>query len=161
MRIGVVSDTHNNLPNVRKIVALFNEARVDRVVHTGDITQPKVLHAFSELNAPMVGVFGNNDHDPEGLATIASSLGFDFVHPPLELNWHSRKILVVHDPRDFEGVLDSSFHLALHGHTHLHTHYEGDAGVLFNPGESAGVMEGYNRIGIVDLETLKAEVLYF
>jgi putative phosphoesterase len=161
MRIGVVSDTHNNLPNVRKIVALFNEARVDRVVHTGDITQPKVLHAFSELNAPMVGVFGNNDHDPEGLATLASSLGFDFYHPPLELNWHSRKILVVHDPRDFEGVLDASFHLALHGHTHLYTHYEGENGVLFNPGESAGMMPGYNRIGIVDLETLKAEVLYF
>ena len=39
--------------------------------------------------------------------------------------------------------------------------YEGDDGVLFNPGESAGMMEGYNRIGIVDLETLKAEVLYF
>jgi putative phosphoesterase len=161
MRIGVVSDTHNNLPNVRKIVALFNEAGVDRVVHTGDITQPKVLHAFSELNAPMVGVFGNNDHDPEGLATLASSLGFDFSHPPLELNWHSRKILVVHDPRDFEGILDASFQLALHGHTHLYTHYEGENGVLFNPGESAGLMAGYNRIGIVDLETLKAEVLYF
>ena len=36
MRIGVVSDTHNNLKNVAKIVELFNEARVDRVIHTGD-----------------------------------------------------------------------------------------------------------------------------
>ena len=39
MRIGVVSDTHNNLKNVRRIVELFNAAAVDRVIHTGDITQ--------------------------------------------------------------------------------------------------------------------------
>ena len=38
MRIGVVSDTHNNLKNTRRIVELFNEAEVDRVIHTGDIT---------------------------------------------------------------------------------------------------------------------------
>ncbi len=161
MRIGVVSDTHNNLPNVRKIVTLFNEAGVDRVVHTGDITQPKVLHAFSGLDAPMVGVFGNNDHDPEELSRLAISLGFELHHPPLELNWHNRKILVVHDPRDFEGVLDSSFHLALHGHTHLHAHYESESGLIFNPGESAGMMAGHNRVGVVNLETMRAESLYF
>ncbi len=41
MRIGVVSDTHNHLANVGRIVELFNEAGVERVVHTGDITQAK------------------------------------------------------------------------------------------------------------------------
>ena len=43
MKVGVVSDTHNNLKNCNKIVALFNEAGVDRVIHTGDITQAKTL----------------------------------------------------------------------------------------------------------------------
>ncbi|GIR63688.1 MAG: hypothetical protein CM15mP68_3540 [Pseudomonadota bacterium] len=43
MRIGVVSDTHNNLKNVRRIVELFNTAAVDRVIHTGDITQAKTI----------------------------------------------------------------------------------------------------------------------
>jgi predicted phosphodiesterase len=43
MRIGVVSDTHNNLRNVTRIVELLNEAGVERVVHTGDITQAKTL----------------------------------------------------------------------------------------------------------------------
>ena len=38
MRIGVVSDTHNNIKNVGKIVELFNASGVDRVIHTGDIT---------------------------------------------------------------------------------------------------------------------------
>ena len=70
MRIGVVSDTHNQLRNVRRIVELFNSARVDRVVHTGDITQGRTLEAFAGLEAPLVGVFGNND-EREPLRAVA------------------------------------------------------------------------------------------
>ena len=58
MKIGVVSDTHNNLKNVREIIALFNDAAVERVIHTGDITQAKVMEAFALLNAPLFGVYG-------------------------------------------------------------------------------------------------------
>ena len=43
MRIGIVSDTHNNLKNCRKIVELFNDLTVDHVIHTGDITQAKTI----------------------------------------------------------------------------------------------------------------------
>ena len=55
MRIGIVSDTHNNLRNVAKIVELFNAARVDRVIHTGDITQAKTIHAFRHAGGAVVG----------------------------------------------------------------------------------------------------------
>ena len=36
MRIGGVSDTHNNLKNCRRIVQMFDDPSVDAVVHTGD-----------------------------------------------------------------------------------------------------------------------------
>ena len=49
-RIGVVSDTHNNLANTARIVELFNTAGVDRVVHTGDISQPK--RSCASTNGP-------------------------------------------------------------------------------------------------------------
>ncbi len=58
MRIGVVSDTHNHLSNTARIVDLFNAARVDRVVHTGDITQARTLRVLAALDAPLVGVLG-------------------------------------------------------------------------------------------------------
>ena len=73
MRIGVVSDTHNNLKNCRRIVQLFNDARVDAVVHTGDITQGKTLAVFASLAAPLYGVFGNNDQERGGLNAAARS----------------------------------------------------------------------------------------
>ena len=63
MLIGIVGDTHNNLKNISKICDIFNAEKVDLVVHTGDITLPKSLKAFRELNCKLLGVFGNNDID--------------------------------------------------------------------------------------------------
>ena len=85
MRIGVVSDTHNNLKNVRRIVELFNAAAVDRVIHTGDITQAKTIEVFSQLDAPMSGVFGNNDQERTSLEAAIERYGFEFYEPPLQL----------------------------------------------------------------------------
>ena len=59
MILGVVGDTHNNLLNVEKIINIFNGRNVDKVVHTGDITQAKTLGKFSRLNCPLLGVYGN------------------------------------------------------------------------------------------------------
>ncbi|MDD9973593.1 MAG: metallophosphoesterase family protein, partial [Candidatus Poribacteria bacterium] len=36
MKLGVMSDSHDNIPNVKRAVALFNEIGVDLVVHAGD-----------------------------------------------------------------------------------------------------------------------------
>jgi hypothetical protein len=161
MRIGIVSDTHNNLRNVGRIVELFNEAGVERVIHTGDITQAKTLEVFGRLQAPMWGVFGNNDQEREALENAIAAHGFVFQEPPFELEWHERRIIVVHDPLEFEGALDDRHHLALHGHTHLYRYEARDGRVIFNPGECAGHMKGFNAIGVVDLEDLTAQLLKF
>ena len=161
MRIGVVSDTHNNLRNVARIVALFNDAGVERVIHTGDITQAKTLHAFANLQAPLHGVFGNNDQERASLEQAANSHGFAFADPPLELAWCGRRILVVHDPLEFDGVLNASHELALHGHTHLYRLERKTRQTIFNPGECAGHMRGLNAVGVVDLADLETRLLKF
>jgi putative phosphoesterase len=162
MRIGVVSDTHNNLRNVARIVELLNGADVDRVIHTGDVTQAKTLDVLSKLEAPLVGVWGNNDEgERHALEPAAELHGFEFYDPPLELHWAERRLVIVHDPRDFDGALRPHHHLALHGHTHLHTEERQGETLIFNPGECAGHMQGRNAIGIVDLLSLEAEILRF
>jgi putative phosphoesterase len=99
MRIGVVGDTHNQMTNVDTIVELFRAARIERLIHTGDITQPSVLERFARLDVPLVGVFGNNDDsERERLAREAARLGMDLADPPRTIEWAGRRILVVHDP---------------------------------------------------------------
>ncbi|MEE4384541.1 MAG: YfcE family phosphodiesterase [Pseudomonadales bacterium] len=162
MRIGIVSDTHNHLANVARIVELFNEAGVERVIHTGDITQAKTLEVFARLEMPLHGVFGNNDAgEREALEAAIDRLGFRFADPPLELAWHGRRLMVVHDPLEFEGALAPHHDVALHGHTHrLRIEREG-ARLTFNPGECAGHMQGLNAVGVLDLATLEPELLKF
>jgi len=126
MRIGIVSDTHNNLDNCRQIVDLFNKAGVEQVVHTGDITQAKTIDVFAHLEMPMVGVFGNNDLERDTLDHAIEHHGFNFVEPPLSLVWAERRLLVVHDPL-----------------------------------ELAGMMQGFNAIGILDLHQLETEIVTF
>ena len=160
MRVGVVSDTHNNLKNVRTIVELFNAEGVDRVIHTGDISQAKTLEVLACLDAPLFGVFGNNDQEREALTQAIERYGFAFQDPPLHLNWCERSIIVVHDPLEFEGHLADQ-ELALHGHTHRYRLETSGNLVVFNPGECAGMMAGRNAIGVVDLRTLECRVLNF
>jgi putative phosphoesterase len=162
VRIGVVSDTHNHLANVARIVELLNRAGVERVVHTGDITQPKTLAVLARLEAPLHGVFGNNDAgEREGLARVAIELGIALADPPLELAWAERRLVVVHDPRDLATAWRPDQAVALHGHTHRHSLERPAGRLLFNPGECAGHLPGHNAVGVVDLATLGAELLRF
>ena len=76
MRIGVVSDTHNQSRNVLEIIRIFNAEEIDHVIHTGDITTAKTLEMFSKLDVPLSGVFGNNDVDVDSLMRVASLNNF-------------------------------------------------------------------------------------
>lgn len=160
MRIGIVSDTHNHLRNVRRIVELFAGAEVDRVVHTGDITQAKTLDVFGQLRVPLFGVFGNNDVERDALDAAIGRNGFAFFEPPLSLTWEERELVVVHDPLDLDAI-EGAPRIALHGHTHrLHLQDDGSR-LTFNPGECAGHLPGHNAVGVLDLATLHTELLRF
>ena len=162
MRIGVVGDTHNMMTNVARIVELFREARVERVVHTGDITQPKVLDQFATLEVPLLGVFGNNDEGTRAeLSAQAGLAGMDLVDPPRTIEWGKRRILIAHDPEEIPITLPAEIDLILHGHTHRHRLEERDGALIFNPGECAGMLAGRNAVGVVDLLSLRADLLRF
>ena len=79
LRIGLTGDTNNNLKNVAKICDIFNYQNLDFVIHTGDISLPKTLYAFDDLNVPLKGVFGNNDQEEkEDLIKVCAEKGFLF-----------------------------------------------------------------------------------
>jgi uncharacterized protein len=161
LRIGVISDTHNHLRNVSRIVELLNRAGVERVVHTGDITQAKTLEVLAQLSAPLFGVYGNNDLEREELESTAARFGISLVDPPLALDWAARRLVVVHDPLDLASLPDDEGRVALHGHTHRLTIERPTGGLVFNPGECAGHLPGRNAVGVVSLESLEIDLLYF
>ena len=161
MRIGVISDTHDNARNVARIVEVLREARVERVIHTGDITRAATLRMLAEIAVPVFGVFGNNDRDRGALAEVAAELGFELAEPPLELHWAGRRITVVHDRRAHPELALGTRDVLLHGHDHRYSLERVNGTLIFNPGECAGWLEGRNAVGVLDLARLDAELLRF
>mgnify|MGYP006111190035 FL=1 len=163
MLVGVVSDTHNNIKNIKKIIALFNEEQVDLVIHTGDISKSTTLEIFSNLNSPLVGVFGNNDRIEEGLKEVCEVYDFNFQEPPLSLTLENKKVAVFHEPELIEGYIKDhqDTDLILHGHTHRYKEEKVGDIIYFNPGESAGSMEGKSAIGLINMRNLKIKRIFF
>ena len=163
MLIGVVSDTHNNLKNIKQIISLFNNEKVSLVIHTGDITNSTSLKEFSNLNCDLVGVYGNNDRNEIGLKDVAKKNNFNLKDPPNVIRLKNKNIAIFHEPDSIDDFLErnQNIDIVFHGHTHRHRHETKNDTLLFNPGESAGMVQGSNVIGVVDLESLEIKKIFF
>lgn len=163
MKIGVVSDTHNNLKNIEIIINLFNDIEVPVVIHTGDISNASTLEHFSKLNSKLIGVYGNNDRNESGLKEVAQKNKFQFQEPPRRLSLLDREIAVFHEPDKVDQFLseNQSTEVVLYGHTHRYENTIKNGVLFFNPGESAGMQKGSNAIGILDLKNMEAKRIFF
>ena len=151
MKIGLISDTHDNLPLIKKAVEFFNKNNVDLVLHAGDYIAPFSLGPLFELSMDWQGVFGNNDGDKKLLTE--KSLG-KIKEPPLFLELNSRKIAVVHDFRKLE------VDVIIFGHTHKPQIEKTGNILLVSPGEAGAWLSGKSSVAILDLSDLSAEIFY-
>ena len=163
MKIGVVSDTHNNLKNIEIIINLFNEIKVPIVIHTGDISNANTLEQFSKLNSKLIGVYGNNDRNELGLEEVAQKNKFQFQDPPRKLSLLDKEIVIFHEPDKIDQFLSENklIDVVLYGHTHRYENNVKNGVLFFNPGESAGMQKGSNAIGILDLKIMEAKRIFF
>jgi putative phosphoesterase len=139
MKIGVLSDTHDQGELIRKAVNIFNDEKVSLVIHCGDWVSPFILHFFKELKAPMRGVFGNNDGDKFRHLTFKDKWGLDLQYEErfLEMEIDQRRLAVFHG--DYTGLVDAlvtcgKYDLVLHGHTHQKVNQHHGKTLSLNPG---------------------------
>lgn len=163
MMIGVISDTHNNIKNIDKIISLFNNEKVDLVIHTGDITKAETLKRFSLLNCPLTGVFGNNDRSEIGLQEVCDENNFKFQEPPLSLKLDKKLVVVFHEPDLIDKYIKDhqEVDIIIHGHTHRYREETIEDTIYFNPGESAGFLEGKSALGLINTKNLTIERIFF
>ncbi len=139
MKIGVISDTHDQQELILQSVQMLNEADVGLVIHCGDWVSPFILHAFKGLRMPMKGVFGNNDGDKFRHLKFSQELGLDIVYEDrfLELSIDNRKIAVFHG--DYQEIVDalvtcSRYDAVFHGHIHQKVNKTVGKTLSLNPG---------------------------
>ncbi len=160
--IGITGDTHNNLKNISKICEIFNSLHVDLVIHTGDITLPKSLRAFKDLNTKIIGVYGNNDQE-EKKDLIKTATEFDcfFHEEPYFFKISDVSFTIIHHPELIDHEMLKVSDVIIHGHTHKYREEILKETLIFNPGECAGLLKGKNKVGLISTESLKTEVINF
>lgn len=170
MVVGVISDSHDNIHALKKVVDHLLRHGVKSVVHLGDIISPFSVKLLKDelKEIPVIAVKGNNDGDVYQLSTMFTRYGWVFKPDPGVIEINKRKMLLMHGyggindtmmfARSLAKSLDVDF--VLYGHTHKPVIEELDGKIVLNPGEVCGYLTGRISYAILDLETNKAE-LYF
>ncbi len=163
MLIGLIADTHDNLPMVDKAVKKLNEMNVGLVLHAGDYVAPFVIPKFKELKAKLIGVFGNNDGDRELLKKRFNEYEDLEVHGNFaEIIVGGLKIALLHGDEEelLEALINSqSFDIVVHGHNHKTEVYQKGKTLIVNPGEVCGYLTGKSTIALFDTDRREAEII--
>jgi len=158
MKIGVMADSHENMPKIAAAVAQFNEEKVALVLHAGDYISAITSHVFEKLDAPLVGVFGNNDGDRLFLVKRFRNIGE--IHPDHhEFEVDGKKGVLMHEPKFIDALVKSGLYdLVIYGHTHQIDIREGRP-LVINPGECGGWLTGRATVAIVETEDLSVRLI--
>ncbi|MBE0478432.1 metallophosphoesterase [Candidatus Aerophobetes bacterium] len=158
MLVGVMADSHDNLPKIEQAVNFFNQKEVKLVLHAGDFVAPFVLDKLKHLKCPFVGVFGNNDGEKKVLNKKIASINGGIYIPPHSFMQKDKRVLLVHDPQRLKGMDLSVFHLVVYGHTHKDEVKKEQQRIIVNPGECGGWLTGKSTVALVDLESMQVNI---
>jgi putative phosphoesterase len=163
MLLGLIGDTHDNLPMVEKAIRRLNQEKVELVLHTGDYVSPFVIPKFKALEARLIGVFGNNDGDRELLKqrfmeNERLEIRGSFARALVD----SLKIGMVHGSEEelLKALVEGEdFDVVVHGHTHVAEVYRKGKTLVVNPGEVCGYLSGKATIALLDADTREARIV--
>ena len=158
MKIGIISDTHDNMPKIAAAVHLFNDEKVDLVLHAGDFISPITADKFATLESSFIGVFGNNDGERLYLTKRFEKIGP--IYPDYhEFEFDGKRGVIMHEPKFIDALVKSgAYDLIIYGHTHEIDIREGKT-LVINPGEACGWISGKATVVILDTGPMHPRVI--
>lgn len=145
MKIAILSDIHDHIDNLQKVLVQAKSANAEAIIFCGDMCAPTTAKIFAESGLPVYAVFGNCDEDQYQIALRG---GDKFKVVGLAEEFHSlelgnRKIVFCHYPK-LANLLSKTgeYDAVFFGHTHqagMGTH---EKTLLLNPGAICGIKDG-------------------
>lgn len=158
MKIGILSDTHDNIPNIKKAVDIFNKNGVDVVIHCGDFTSLFVIKELKNLKVDRIlSVYGNNDGERTKLKEWLKDINpKNEIDEYLSVELDNLKFFILHGT--YREILDciiesNKYDVVVYGHTHDKVFKKVNNTIVINPGECCGYLTGKGTVGIFDTET--------
>jgi putative phosphoesterase len=141
MKVGILSDTHGNIPATVRAGCIFKKAGVGAVLHAGDIGGFDVLAElagiFHPLKVPVYAVFGNVDTYSGDWKFFPSNIGVQLLGSFGEIELEGHRVAILHsdDRRRFQQIVSSGeYDFVFSGHTHEVHDYRVGATRCINPG---------------------------
>ena len=146
MKIGIISDSHDDVTNVNRAIDILIEKKIRSVIHAGDIISPPIIKEFKRLTDDGVsffGIYGNNDGEKKGLEVAFNFVKGNLLGDDGKFEIDGLNFCVYHgqDLRKKEKFIRSQkFDVFIYGHSHT-KHSEISHGnkrdtIILNPGSS-------------------------
>jgi putative phosphoesterase len=134
MRIGILSDTHDQVVRTRTAVAALVDRGAEVLIHCGDLTIAEVVYECARL--PCYFVFGNCDDDHESLESAMKESGGTCLDRGGVLTLAGRQIAVTHGHslQELRRLAHLEPHYLCSGHTHRVSDEQKGTTRWLNPG---------------------------
>ena len=139
MLLGILSDTHDHIPNARKATEFFRVQGISTLIHAGDLCSPFMVPEFKGFT--LHAVFGNNDGDHFRILQKAADIDAAHHGEFARLSFGGRRIGVYHgtQPDITEALVRCGLYdVILSGHTHTAFSKTEDKTLWLNPGSAHG-----------------------
>ncbi len=158
MRVAILSDSHDQIMNLRAAVTYCNAYGVSVIIHCGDLISPFMLKELAKFGGASHLVYGNNVGDQHLISQFCGTKFPAITHHGIlgAMEAGGLTFAFTHYPEMARGLASQgSFSVVCCGHNHRYgVERVGDV-VLINPGEMLGA-EGPPSFCI--LETASREV---
>ncbi len=156
MKIGIMSDSHDDVALVRRAVEIFNNQEVSLVFHAGDIFSPKAAEGFHALQSRFVAICGNNDTEWLDLREAFAPWG-QVYQGYYDVVLDGRRLALMHDLSGLHRLPENKrFDVVIYGHSH-HFDVKKGRSLLLNPGQCSHSVQGEATVAVLDLATLEVE----
>jgi len=169
MKIGIISDTHDNLENIDKAIKILGQQKVSIIYHCGDWVTLETFRFFFKQLPPGIqvkGVFGNNEKRYFLTKSILDAENF-----PLQLEEQiledvqgGLKIAVYHgtNSRITDSLIESQkYDLVLTGHSHRSLMKQINKTTHINPGQvtNRSAILTKPSIALFDVQAKKTKII--
>lgn len=141
MRIAIVSDSHDHIPNLQRAVQRANREGAEMLIHCGDLISPFMLTSLHAFQGPVHLIYGNNAGDQPLIASRCTTRFANLHHHGDQgtLIAGSCRIAITHYPQSArELALSGAYDLVCYGHDHTYLVDRLGGCLLINPGDLLG-----------------------
>lgn len=155
MKLGVLSDTHDNMDALCTALDVLRQEQIRVVIHCGDLTNARLVPLFRDFETHIVQ--GNTDVIPGAIVQAILKLGNGSTYGVTYAGqFEGVRVVAIHgDSKAARKVLQQSglYDYVFYGHTHKRKDKMSGSTRVINPGALGGRRPESRSFCTVDLKT--------